>query len=273
MPLALLAVVGLAPRGRRSGRIALAGTCAAVLAVQAALWAPWLTAETPRRGQSLTVMTVNLYGGRADTAAVSRMVRAEGVDVLAISELTRTAEARLRDTELDDLLPYAMTTQHGSSRSTLLLSRLPLHPLPASSSPGPVLRSQVGRISHASDVIVCAVHPPTPVQGVHRWRFAQAEMTDWAARTSGPVVVAGDFNASVDHPGMRQLLATGLRDAHEVAGSGRPVTWPNGRTVPPFVQIDHVLVRGLDVRSAKDVRVPGSDHDAVVARLVVPLTR
>ena len=272
MPLALLAVIGLAPRGRRSGRIALAGTCAAVLGVQAVLWAPWLTAEAPRPGQRLTVMTVNLYGGRADTAAVSRMVRTQGVDVVAVSELTRTAAARLRDTDLDDLLPHAMTTEHGSSRSTLLLSRLPLHSLPASSSPGPLLRSQVGRIPDASDVIVCAVHPPTPVQGVHAWRSAQAEMADWAARTNGPIVVAGDFNASVDHPGMRQLLATGLRDAHEVAGVGRPVTWPNGRNVPPFVQIDHVLVRGLDVRSAKDVRVPGSDHDAVVVRLVVPVT-
>jgi endonuclease/exonuclease/phosphatase (EEP) superfamily protein YafD len=104
------------------------------------------------------------------------------------------------------------------------------------------------------------------------WRGAQDELSGWATRTTGPLVVAGDFNASVDHPGMRQLLATGLRDAHEVAGAGRPVTWPNGRMLPPFVQLDHVLVRGLDVESADDVRVPGSDHDAVIAHLVVPRT-
>ena len=72
---------------------------------------------------------------------------------------------------------------------------------------------------------------------------------------------------------MRQLLSTGLRDAYEVDGAGRPVTWPNGRPIPPFVQIDHVLVRGLDVQSVEDVRIPGSDHDAVVAHLVVPERR
>ena len=274
MPLALLAVIGLVPHGRRSGRILLAGTCAVVLAVQAALWVPWLTAETPRRGQGLTVMTVNLYGGRASTVAVSRMVRAQGVDVLAVSELTRDAADSLRRSDIDELLPHALTSANGFSNNTALLSRLPLHSLPTSSLPDASARGQAATLPTAAGVTVCAVHPLTPVRGQTRaWRSAQDELTAWAARTSAPTIVAGDFNASVDHPGMRHLQSTGLRDAHEVAGAGRPVTWPQGRTLPPFVQIDHVLVRGLDVESATDVRVPGSDHDAVVARLVVPARR
>jgi len=271
VPLALLAVIGLAPHGRRGARIVLAGLCAAVLAVQAALWLPWLTAETPRRGHGLTVMTVNLYGGRANTAAVSHMVRAQGVDVLAVSELSRDAADGLRRSGIDDLLPHAVTSANGSSNNTALLSRLPLHPVRASSVPGALVRGQAARLPTAPGVIVCAVHPPTPVRGQTReWRSAQDELTAWAGRTRGPAIVAGDFNASADHPGMRQLQSTGLRDAHEVAGAGRPLTWPHGRTLPPFVQIDHVLVRGLDVESVTDVRVPGSDHDAVVAHLVVP---
>jgi len=274
VPLALLAGVGLAGHRRGSGRVALAGTCAAVLAVQAALWVPWLTAETPRRGHGLTVMTVNLYGGRADTAAVSRMVRAQGVDVLAVSELGRDAADNLRRSDIDELLPHAVTSANGSSNNTALFSRLPLRPLQASSSPGALVRGQAARLPTAAGVTVCAVHPPTPVRGQTRvWRSAQDEMAAWAARAGGLTVLAGDFNASADHPGMRQLSSTGFRDAHEVAGAGRPLTWPHGRGVPPFVQLDHVLVRGVDVESAADVRVPGSDHDAVVAHLVVPTRR
>jgi endonuclease/exonuclease/phosphatase (EEP) superfamily protein YafD len=121
-------------------------------------------------------------------------------------------------------------------------------------------------------IAVRGVHPDHPASSatVHRWRATLHGLATWARSTSGPLVVAGDLNASVDHPGMREVLATGLRDAHEVAGAGRPPTWPHGQPFPPFVHLDHVLVRGLDVASADEVRISGSDHDAVVARLVVP---
>jgi endonuclease/exonuclease/phosphatase (EEP) superfamily protein YafD len=274
--LALLSMVGAAVYGRRPARIALAGTCVAVLSVQVAIWAPWLTAEPVRRGQDLTVMTVNLYRGNADIAAVSRIARAEDVDVLAVSEFSHAAVAGLRRSALDDLFPHAVGSEHGTSRTTLLLSRLPLRPLPttAPDALGAIVRGQTARMPDMAGVIVAAVHPNHPVpRHVREWRSAQDELTDWAERTSGPTIVAGDFNASVDHPGMRRLLDAGLSDAHEVAGAGRPLTWPHGRGVPPFVQIDHVLVRGVDVESATDVRVPGSDHDAVVAHLVVPTGR
>lgn len=273
--LAFLAMGGVAASGRRAGRIALACSCAAVLAVQAAIWAPWLTAAEPRRGRDLTVMTANLYRGNADVAAISGLVRDEGVDVLALSEVSDAAVGRLRDSALNDLLPYTVGGDGGPSASTVLLSRLPLVALPSTgpSAVSAAARSQQARLPDAAGVVVCAVHPPPPFQGTHRWRLAQQQLTTWTERTPGPIVVAGDFNASVDHPGMRELLDTGLRDAHEVAGAGRPVTWPNGRTPPPFVHLDHVLVRGIGVESAEDVRVPGSDHDAVVAHLLVPRPR
>jgi len=273
-PVALLALLGVAVSGRRAPRIALAGTSVAVLAVQAALWVPWLTDQPTRPGQDLTVMTVNLYKGRADFAAISRTVRAEHVDVLAVSEVTHAAAADLRRSRLDDLLTHAVSSEHAPA-TTMLLSRVPLV-RPADAAPevtGADVRGQIALLSDAG-VIVCAVHPAPPVPGqIHSWRAAQDEMTSWAARVRGPIVIAGDFNASVDHPGMRELLGTGLRDAHELAGAGRPLTWPYGRTPPPFVQIDHVLVRGLGVASAKTVRIPGSDHAAVVANLVVPAGR
>jgi endonuclease/exonuclease/phosphatase (EEP) superfamily protein YafD len=274
--LAVLAMLGVAVYGRRTGRVGLAGTCVAVLAVQAAIWAPWLTEQPTRRGQDLTVMTVNLYRGHADTTAVLRIARAEGVDVLAVSELTPAAAASLHARGLDDLLPHATPSELVPSTTTALFSRLPLG-TPPDAAPGSLeaaARGQTAMLPDAAGVIVGTVHPPPPVPSrIDAWRLAQDEMTEWAGRTRGPIVVAGDFNASVDHPGMRQLQSTGLRDAQEVAGAGRPVTWPNGRGLPPFVQLDHVLVRGVDVLSAEDVRVPGSDHDAVVAHLVVPARR
>jgi len=79
------------------------------------------------------------------------------------------------------------------------------------------------------------------------------------------VVLAGDFNASADHPGYRQV-AEGLVDAHRATGAGWVRTWPVGhRLAPPFVQLDHVLARGLTVTCAGSAPVEGSDHTSVWA--------
>jgi endonuclease/exonuclease/phosphatase (EEP) superfamily protein YafD len=59
-----------------------------------------------------------------------------------------------------------------------------------------------------------------------------------------------------------------MTDAHHVAGQGWVQTWPQGRRlIRPFIQLDHVLVRGLGVVDAGVVQLPGTDHAAVWARL------
>jgi endonuclease/exonuclease/phosphatase (EEP) superfamily protein YafD len=284
--LSLVALVGVLPRGSWVGRAGLAGLCVLVLAVQSAAWVPWWTADPPRPGTEVTVMAVNLYRGRADTTAVLREVRARGVDVLVLSEMRQATAAELRRAGVHRLLPYQVG-RYGSPLEpggTVIRSRLPLVRAPgaagavsAASPATPLWRHPVAGVrvggdrGDRDDIVLRAVHPPPPVPGrVHGWRAALDGLARWAREQPSPLVVAGDFNASVDHPGLREFLAAGMRDAHEVAGAGRPTTWPRGRAYPAFVHIDHVLVRGLDVASVDEFRLPGSDHEAVVARLVVP---
>ena len=83
--------------------------------------------------------------------------------------------------------------------------------------------------------------------------------------------MAGDLNADRDHAAFRDLLATGLRDAHDERGRGLARTWPERF---PLLHLDHVLVRdgagaGIAVLDVREVEVPGSDHLAVVADLAV----
>ena len=88
----------------------------------------------------------------------------------------------------------------------------------------------------------------------------------------GPVrVLAGDFNATLDHVGLRRLLNSGYVDAADQVGAGLNPTWPSGALWPPPVAIDHVLVDDrCPVDTFSVVDVPGSDHRAVVSRFVVP---
>jgi endonuclease/exonuclease/phosphatase family metal-dependent hydrolase len=83
----------------------------------------------------------------------------------------------------------------------------------------------------------------------------------------------GDFNATLDHATLRGLLYSGYHDAAESRGEGLIATWPSG-AFPPPVTIDHVLVdRRIAVTGFKVFDVPGPDHHAVYAELIVPAVR
>jgi endonuclease/exonuclease/phosphatase (EEP) superfamily protein YafD len=264
---ALLGVLGLLLPGRLATRAALGSVAVVVVLVQGAIWLPWLTDQEPRAGRHLTVLSSNVYRGRADLGYLARVARSADVDVLVLSEVTPRVARSLRDRDIVRRFPHEVV---GTSTpgATVILSRLPLTPvrgLPAG------VRNPTARLAVDGRVLLRAVHPPPPTESrVHGWRGALRALSAWARQTSGPTVVAGDFNASADHPGLRALLDAGFRDAHELSGAGRPPTWPHGRTLPAFVHIDHVLVRGVDVASLQTLRVPGSDHSAVLADLVLP---
>ena len=95
--------------------------------------------------------------------------------------------------------------------------------------------------------------------GVHTWRrnhelrLAQSRaLARMLGPRTRPLVLAGDLNAPESSSVVRNLLATGLRDAFSSAGRGWGYTY--GHTLRPafsFLRIDHVLVsREIDVANA-----------------------
>jgi endonuclease/exonuclease/phosphatase (EEP) superfamily protein YafD len=88
----------------------------------------------------------------------------------------------------------------------------------------------------------------------------------------GPVrILAGDFNATLDHAELRRLLDTGYEDAADEVGAGLRATWPRRWRFPHPVAIDHVLAdRRCGVRAFSVHAIPGTDHRAVFAELVLP---
>ena len=83
--------------------------------------------------------------------------------------------------------------------------------------------------------------------------------------------MAGDFNATLDHPELRDLLDRGYTDAADAVGKGLVWTWPALKLRAPPLTIDHVLVdRRVRVERVTVVRIPKSDHRAVIAVLRLP---
>lgn len=267
VPALLVLVVSLVVLHRRL----LSVLTALVLALNVVWLAPLYVANGVHRGHALAVMTANLRFGLADADAVVKLVREHRVDVLATEELTADAVQRLRTAGLETDLPFHELAPRFGPEGCGLWSRYPVNALTPFdaffASPGALLHTPSG------DVVVRVMHPfPTNLQGTRLYRrdysvlTRQVRMIDHTV----PTVLAGDFNATTDQEALRRLMGSQFRDASELAGSGFQRTWAPRVGWPALLHLDHVLVdRSLDARSTQVLELPGSDHSALLARLVV----
>ncbi|MEV4173053.1 endonuclease/exonuclease/phosphatase family protein [Nonomuraea sp. NPDC049709] len=269
--LAALAGLGIAVAARSRAAIAVMVAVCACLA--------WLVmpravggGEVPAGGRPLRVLTANLNGGRGDATVIVDLVRRLNVDVLSIQELTYSARDRLAAAGLEALLPYRIgRADFRGPEGSGLYARHPLRERTGLFQPvGHHMPVAEVSLPGGSAVEVVVVHPVAPVPStVPEWAAGVAALPP-APASGPPRILAGDFNATLDHAVFRRLLDTGYTDAAASTGQGLNPTWPQGRALPPLVTIDHVLT---DARAgAVDVQVfdvPGSDHRALFADLRV----
>jgi len=265
-----LAAVAL--RGRRPALTA--GLAAAALA---AVVAP---RAVPRRtpaatGPELSVLTVNLQYGRAAGEGLVRLVRRTGADVLFVQELTGDAVTRLKLAGLDEMLPNEMLdVEEYRYRGSGIYARYPLRDglvIGPSYASQPTARLDLPS-GQAVQLVCVHPHPPMPpwnLPSAPRWR---AELAALPPAGDPPVVLAGDFNATLDHAQFRRLLRLGHVDAASQVGHGLVPTWgPEPRGRPALLAFDHVLVDPrCAVLATWAYPVPGSDHRALYARFRLP---
>jgi endonuclease/exonuclease/phosphatase (EEP) superfamily protein YafD len=219
----------------------------------------------------LHVLTVNARCGRADPAALLRIVRRHNVDVLAVQELTPEMTSRLTAAGLAQLLPFPHLDPRPGAAGAGLWTRWPLTPLP--SVPGLTAAAPRARIDPLGGrpVTLTAIHALSPMRGhACMWQRELAQIRQTLAPDDEPQVVAGDFNASRDHRPFRDLLAAGLQDcADSSQGRSWPgFTWPAAGRELPVMRLDHVLVsRTATVRRARAVHVPFTDHRGVLVTI------
>ena len=258
-------------RQRAAALVATLLACALVVTVAPrALGGP--SAPDGPAGPRLRVLTANMHFGEGSAEALVALVRRARPSVLSVQELTPGLARRLDAAGLVDLLPERVIDPRPRGPGIGLYASVALarRPQPPGQRRYP-LAVAAARPSGGRPVEVVAVHVTPPFRH---------QVADWLsdlralprATPDGPVrILAGDFNATLDHAELRRLLDSGYEDAAAEVGAGLRTTWPNGRRVPPAVTIDHVLADArCGVQALSTHAIPGTDHRAVLADVVLP---
>ncbi|PZG20251.1 endonuclease/exonuclease/phosphatase family protein [Nonomuraea aridisoli] len=267
---ALAALTALLSLLRRNRPAALAA--ALVCAVMVAVVVPrTISAEQPAaKGAPLRVLTINLFG-RADAEAVVDHIRTHDVEVFSALELTYAEAERLDEAGLKELLPYRVLQPELDVTGGGIYAKYPLTELHGLFTPiGHNMPAARVALPGGESVEIVAVHPNPPLgRRVEEWNTVLRTLP--SASPSAVRVLAGDFNASLDHRAFRDLLDRGYVDAARQVGKGLVPTWPNFGPMRPFISIDHVLAdRRVAVERVEVLDVPGTDHRGVFAALRLP---
>lgn len=223
-------------------------------------------------GETLRVMALNTFFNGADDASVIDETRRLDPDVLVLTE-TSPAEvsAVAQGTGLTATAPVE---EGGGASGTAVLVRQDA-PAPSQVTGDRGLtghQTPSVRLAGSTLVDIYGVHtlPPAFSDLVSGWRDDLGRLAGGFPDQGIPLVLAGDFNATVAHPEFRDLLDhTGLTRCEGGGRVHRPAgapTWPDRF---PLVRIDHVLVRDATCTDAGTVRVEGTDHRGVWADITV----
>lgn len=262
--LALLLVV-LCRRWLAAGFLGLAVIALSLAVIPRAIGGP----ESVPDSRPVRILTFNLAKSRADTQSVVDEASRRQADLVFLQELTRNKAKELNQAGLAAAYPHQVMS-FSDKFGNAIWSRWPLvrrEPLPVKEQP----RADI-QVPDSIPIEVVSVHPTAPIHrsDMKLWeRDYKALPPAFSARV--PIVLAGDFNATLDHDNLRDLIDTGYRDAGEVIGDGLVPTWPSTIQFPPPVTIDHVLAeKGISFSEYEVVKLPGSDHKAVFAEILLP---
>ena len=129
-------------------------------------------------------------------------------------------------------------------------------------------------LAGAPPITIRSVHPRPPVSKAAEpeWRAAIEALPGGDGR-----ILAGDFNATHDHPEFRALLDRGYVDAADAAGRRAETDLARAAAPTSRPAADHRprprRPAAIRVERVTVVRIPRSDHRAVIAVLRLPSGR
>jgi endonuclease/exonuclease/phosphatase (EEP) superfamily protein YafD len=225
-------------------------------------------AEPPGAERSVRLLVYNIYYQNPDLDAVVAEVRRHDPDVVFLMEYSYAVQQRIEASFAD--YPYRLIEPSRFTMGLALFSRFPLDAAEvhrAEDTRIPVYRVRM-RVE-GTPITLVGGHPWPPLPqwgGLHREQLRA--ITEVAAGSAGPLIVAGDFNAAPWSYAMRELAG---RAAVRPVGPWLDVT-KTWRPLPLIgLPLDHVLVSDEWQVLAFQYGDPGgSDHLPLIVDLRLP---
>jgi len=244
----------------------------AVATVVAAAHLAWVLPVTTGGGETvpagaveLRVLSANVFRDNPSLDAHLAEIRAADADLVVLQEVTLRDQPAIFEA-LSVAYPSYTFMARDDAFGAAVFSRHPLVDEQIIDVAGlPMLT--IGVDLGAVTARVWNVHTRAPtLTGRRLLRDAQLDaMVDLRRFEHQPLLAAGDFNATYWNDAFADLLATDLRDAHDVVGRGLTGTWKGVRVE---TLIDHVLLSPeWGVAAVRNGEGPGSDHRPVIADL------
>jgi endonuclease/exonuclease/phosphatase (EEP) superfamily protein YafD len=230
--------------------------------------------------RSVTVLSWNTLGDAPGAKVIADLALESGANVVALPETTnelglQVAELMARGGQPMQTFTVAFD-QISKARSTTLLvaDSLGAYVVDEQEPNSLVLPTVIARPVSGQGPTILAVHLVAPIPGeLARWQ----QDLDWISRacTEGSVILAGDFNSTLDHfSGLESSSTTHLGecvDAAHASDNGAVGTWPTGLPALVGAPIDHVMAtedwRVTGMRVIENYDKHGSDHRPVLAQL------
>ncbi|MCA1676745.1 MAG: endonuclease/exonuclease/phosphatase family protein, partial [Actinobacteria bacterium] len=233
-----------------------------------------MAGPAPVSGRGVSVLSFNVFDGRADVVALGKTIRASRPDLVVLPEAGVQYRSRLVPL-VSDLGYRAWTTGMLGRRDVDGIVVL------AAPSLGDVAVVPVELDTHfrwmqlsggsLGSTRVIAVHVAAPVRGlVAEWARELLMLQRWCGPGGGANVLIGDFNATLDHSALRSGTA-GCADVAAERGEGLVPSWPTYWPGWFGVQIDHVFTSaGIRPASLRFLDLPGSDHRGLLTQIMLP---
>ncbi|MDG5466847.1 endonuclease/exonuclease/phosphatase family protein [Deltaproteobacteria bacterium IMCC39524] len=217
----------------------------------------------PGPGPTLKVMTYSVMGRNHDYDAMARVFAEYQPDLAYFQEVGQGAlEDKLTALSVHKKLYFVTTNNIG-----FIVSRYPIE-----------LEEEARPFSRFT---LTLPQGAVSLWNVHTWKAIRSydaqygqikALTEAVGKTSDPMIVAGDFNATEMSETYR-MMAAHLKNTHAEAGFGFGFTFPTPArrmgSLFPFLRIDHIFYsQHFEAISSKvGENAGGSDHLPVIAEL------
>ena len=222
-------------------------------------------------GSQFTLLSANLYVNNSTSEALLNEILATEADVVLLQEYSPRWHRLISQTDMFDKYPYRQLHVSDAPYGNVILSRLPLVDSSVWWVEGNPMSRAIVRVGpHVVHLICWHATAPQNFHSFGTWTMQYRRLLAELGNESGPLVVAGDFNATQHSRWLRELSAAGFRSAHAARGRGLATTYPNGHWLMLPIRIDHILYsRGVECRGIGEGKGTGSDHKPLLAKLGV----